>query len=181
MHFCQDYPILSAAGPCFVIRSSAATSLTAGFVCLPPECQGVCSSYAQLATAAPAMLQSSKSAEVLRRRGSSPSLQRGESITSLGQDSAARRAKELLLLLQAGDVWCLGCAVHVLLCGQIPVVDPTKLGEQETWCDQRTLVAALVPCGSDPAPKLPWSAHGSGSARAFRRLTGGTDQLSGAY
>ncbi|OLP78309.1 Calcium/calmodulin-dependent protein kinase type 1 [Symbiodinium microadriaticum] len=109
-----------------------------GFVCLPPECQGVCSSYAQLATAAPAMLQSSKSAEVLRRRGSSPSLPRGESqdlsqvsITSLGQDSAARRAQELLLLLQAGDVWCLGCAVHVLLCGQIPVVDPAKMGEQE--------------------------------------------------
>ncbi|CAE7662461.1 hunk-a, partial [Symbiodinium sp. CCMP2456] len=38
---------------------------------------------------------------------------------------------ELLLLLQAGDVWCLGCAVHVLLCGQIPVVDPAKMREQD--------------------------------------------------
>ncbi|CAJ1384228.1 unnamed protein product [Effrenium voratum] len=98
-----------------------------GSICLPPESQGVCSSYAQLATAAPCMLRSSKSVETLNR---SPSLQRGNSqdlsqvsISSLGQDSSARRAQELLLLLQAGDVWSLGCVLHVLLSGQIPCME----------------------------------------------------------
>jgi len=108
-----------------------------GSVCLPPECQGVCSSYAQLATAAPCMLRRTDSTQL--HRSPSPTLQRKtsedfgqtSSISSVGQDSSSRRAKELLLLLQAGDVWSAGCILHILLSGQIPVtvVDSDKGGD----------------------------------------------------
>eukprot|EP00435_Cladocopium_sp_Y103_P040201 s763_g10.t3 len=108
-----------------------------GSVCLPPECQGVCSSYAQLATAAPCMLRRTDSTQL--HRSPSPTLQRKtsedfgqtSSISSVSQDSSSRRAKELLLLLQAGDVWSAGCILHILLSGQIPVtvVDSDKGGD----------------------------------------------------
>lgn len=108
-----------------------------GSVCLPPECQGVCSSYAQLATAAPCMLRRTESTQL--HRSPSPTLQRKtsedfgqtSSISSVGQESSSRRAKELLLLLQAGDVWSTGCILHILLSGQIPVtvVDSDKGGD----------------------------------------------------
>ncbi|CAL1126897.1 unnamed protein product [Cladocopium goreaui] len=113
-----------------------------GSVCLPPECQGVCSSYAQLATAAPCMLRRTDSTQL--HRSPSPTLQRKtsedfgqtSSISSVGQDSSSRRAKELLLLLQAGDVWSAGCILHILLSGQIPVtvVDSDKGGDVVPFC-----------------------------------------------
>lgn len=102
-----------------------------GSMCLPPESQGVCSSYAQLATAAPCMLRRTDS----MARSPSPTLQRGNSqelssISSLGQDSSAQRAQDLLLLLQAGDVWSTGCILHILLSGQIPMVEEGDKGTE---------------------------------------------------
>eukprot|EP00931_Biecheleriopsis_adriatica_P035845 TRINITY_DN20655_c0_g1_i1.p1 TRINITY_DN20655_c0_g1~~TRINITY_DN20655_c0_g1_i1.p1 ORF type:complete len:843 (-),score=183.29 TRINITY_DN20655_c0_g1_i1:99-2627(-) len=96
---------------------------------LPPECKGVCSSYAQLAAAAPCMLQSSRSTERLQHSSSASQLgfsagfTSRSSMSSFTQDSSTRRAKDLLLLLQAGDIWALGCCMHILLCGQAPEVN----------------------------------------------------------
>eukprot|EP00913_Durusdinium_trenchii_P007739 g7268.t1 len=52
-----------------------------GSMCLPPESQGVCSSYAQLATAAPCMLRRTDS----MARSPSPTLQRGNSQETGGE------------------------------------------------------------------------------------------------
>lgn len=127
-------PLTENSGPPLPLLAPLGTQNSLGSMCLPPESQGVCSSYAQLATAAPCMLRREsstlgRSPSATLARSTSQDLGQTSSISSLGQDSSSRRAQELLLLLQAGDVWSAGCILHILLSGQIPLLEGDKGSE----------------------------------------------------
>eukprot|EP00933_Yihiella_yeosuensis_P022561 TRINITY_DN17763_c0_g2_i1.p1 TRINITY_DN17763_c0_g2~~TRINITY_DN17763_c0_g2_i1.p1 ORF type:complete len:868 (+),score=118.28 TRINITY_DN17763_c0_g2_i1:41-2605(+) len=157
---------------------------TIGEALLPPELRGPCSSYAQMAAAAPAIMknsimrsQSSRSRSEIMRRDSftsevltsppdSPKSHRRPDSPSRSQassswmqtESNARRSKDLIALLQAGDVWACGVSLHIMLSGLtpeavVPGLDPDPIHPLSNR-NETPLLASLDGRCSPPAQSL---------------------------
>lgn len=166
---------------------------------LAPECKGLCTSYAQLAAASGSMLQNSRSAEVLPGVGSSlASRERSpvpsRSSVSSWQDLSSRRSKDLLRVLQVGDMWALGCCLHILLSGEPPQPEempssptPGHVPQLESLrgivsAAARELCSALLQTaarrrpGAEEALESPWFAQCEAPARAHRSVVKQPDE-----
>eukprot|EP00930_Biecheleria_cincta_P080394 TRINITY_DN6861_c1_g2_i1.p1 TRINITY_DN6861_c1_g2~~TRINITY_DN6861_c1_g2_i1.p1 ORF type:complete len:493 (-),score=104.20 TRINITY_DN6861_c1_g2_i1:109-1587(-) len=158
---------------------------------LPPECKGICTSYAQLAAASACVLQNSRSADVLPGAGSSVMTRdRSPSRSSVAswQDSSSRRSKDLLRVLQVGDMWALGCCLHILLSGEPPQPEetptsPARGRDQQLeslrgiasaaavdLCSALLQYAARRRPGAEEALQSPWFAQCEAPARAHRSV-----------